>query len=124
MLRRPLLFAAGFLAGLTAAAAIARAAIPSRGDATSDELALVAIANGLTLRSRATAFRGGSVSSWMAGGDLDLRAAELATSGARLELSALMSGVVVRLPATWRIEATSRGMTQGLALHLDGQQGL
>ncbi len=123
-MRRILLFAAGFLGGLTAVAALARALIPSRGDETSDELALVAIANRVELASRATAFRGGSLRAWMAGVELDLREAQLAPDGGRLEVTALMAGVVVHLPPAWRVRRRARGLTTGLAWSLEGQEAL
>lgn len=123
-MRRALLFAAGFLAGLTAAAAVARALIPSIGDEESDEISLVAIANGVELRSRAAAFRGGSVSAWMGGMELDLRGASLAANGARLDLTALMAGIDLRIPPAWRVSVVPRGMNQGLALDLRGQDEL
>ncbi len=123
-MRRILFFALGVLGGLTAAAALARRLIPSRGDETSDELALVAIADGVELKSRATAFRGGSLRAWMAGVDLDLRDVQLAPEGGRLDVTALMSGVVIHIPAAWRVRRQSRGLTQGLAWSLDGQEAL
>lgn len=124
MLRRSVLFAAGFLAGLTAAAAAARALIGSQGDETSDEVALVSIARGIVLRSRAGAFRGGSLGAWMSGTVIDLREANLAPGGAELEISAFMSGVMVRVPPQWRVEVGVSGMSQGLDRRLDGQEAL
>lgn len=124
MLRRLFAFGIGFLAGLTAAAAVARSLIPSIGDEQSDEIALVAIANGVELRSTATAFRGGRITAWMGGLELDLRAATLAPGGGRLEVTAFMAGVDIRLPAAWRVTVVPRGMNQGLALALDGQESL
>jgi hypothetical protein len=122
--RRILFFALGFLGGLSAVAVLARHLIPSRGDETSDDLALVAIADGVNLTSRAEAFRGGSLRAWMAGVDLDLRDVQLAPGGGRLELTALMSGVVVHLPPAWRVRRRARGLTQGLAWSLEGQDAL
>ena len=54
----------GFWAGVMAAAAIMRRVLHSRGDADSDEVALVAIFDGIELESRASAFRGGSMLAW------------------------------------------------------------
>ena len=51
--------ALGFFAGMAAAATVVRRAVPSRGGAESDEVALVAIFDGVELESRAAAFRGG-----------------------------------------------------------------
>jgi hypothetical protein len=123
-MRRILLFALGLFGGLIGSALAARVLIPSRGDETSNELALVAIADGLTLRSHAAAFRGGSLATWFAGVDLDLSGVQLAPDGAHLELSTLMSGVSIRLPAGCRIKVEQRGAAQGFTLQLDGQEDL
>ena len=72
------LVTAGFFAGFMAAAALLKRALPSRGDATSDEVALVAVFDGTVLRSEAKAFRGGSMLAWYGGIQADLREAELA----------------------------------------------
>ena len=123
-MRRLLFFIVGILGGLTAAVALARVLIPSRGDETSDELALVAIAKSLTLRSRAGVLTGGSLSAWMAGVDLDLARATLAADGGRLELTAVASGVDIRVNPAWRVQVSQRGKAHDLALELDGQDDL
>ncbi len=123
-MRRIVFFVLGFLGGLSAVAVLARHLIPSRGDETSEELALVAIADGVNLTSRAGALRGGSLRAWMAGVDLDLRDATLAPGGGRLEVTALMSGVVVHVPPAWRVRRRARGLTRSLAWSLDGQDAL
>jgi hypothetical protein len=123
-MRRILLFALGIFTGLIGSALAARALIPSHGDETSDELALVVIADSLALRSRASAFRGGTFATWFAGADLDLSGVQLAPGGARLEVTTLMSGVAIRLPAGCRVEVVRRGLTQGLAIELQGQDDL
>jgi hypothetical protein len=107
------LIALGAVAGLTAAAAFAKRAVPSRGDAESDELALVAVYDGIELQSRASAFRGGSVLAWFGGVAADLRQATLAP-GARLTIHALFGGVAVRVPAGWRIDSTARAFAGGV----------
>jgi hypothetical protein len=61
ILRALTLTAIGFWAGMAAAAAAVKRAVPSRGDAESDEVALVAIFGGIELESHAVAFRGGSM---------------------------------------------------------------
>lgn len=102
---RPLpTFVLGALAGTAAAAAFAKRALASRGDEDSDELALVAIFDGIDLTSRSKAFTGGSIVAWFGGVTLDLREAELAP-GARLSVSALFGGVAVKTPPEWRIES-------------------
>ena len=75
-LRAVLLFKLGFWAGMVTSAAIVKRAFPSRGDEDSDELRLVAIQNGIELKSRARAFRGGSMLAWLGGIAVDLRTPE------------------------------------------------
>jgi hypothetical protein len=75
----------------------------STGDETSDEIALAAAANGIELHSRAAAFRGGSAKAIMGGMQLDLRQATLAPEGGRLEVEAILGGVEILVPESWRI---------------------
>src|SRR5829696_1360843 len=100
-LRSVLIFKLGVWTGMTAAAALVRQALPSRGDEDSNELALVAVLNGVELKSRAPAFRGGSIFTWLGGVDLDLRAAELGPD-AQLTLNTLFGGVAIHTPPEWR----------------------
>ena len=68
----------GAFGGFAAAAAVVKRMLPSSGGEDSDELALVAVFDGIDLTNRATAFRGGSVLAWYGGVSLDLREATLA----------------------------------------------
>jgi hypothetical protein len=98
------LLGAGAFAGFAAAGALLRKALPSRGDEESDEVALVAVFDGVALRSRSTAFRGGSVLAWFGGVAVDLREAALAP-GAHLTLTSVLGGIAVRVPPGWRVES-------------------
>jgi len=98
-----LLFKLGAWAGMMAAAAFVRRAVPSQGDEESDDLRLVAVFNGITLESRAKAFTGGSMLAWYGGIDVDLREVELAP-GARLSLHTLFGGIAIKTPPGWRVE--------------------
>ena len=111
-----LLFKLGFWAGTLTSAALLKRAFPSRGDAESDEVRLVAILNGVAIRSRAEAFRGGSMFSWLGGIALDLREAQLAPE-ARLELGSLFGGVAIRIPAGWKVISDVRSLAGGVAIN-------
>ena len=113
LLRRLLLFKLGALVGMIVAAAFFKRIVRSRGDAESDELALVAILDGVQLESRAKAFRGGSMLAWFGGIEADLSGAELAP-GARLSVHALFGGIEVTTPATWRIESEAKAVMGGI----------
>jgi hypothetical protein len=102
----------GLFGGFMAAAAVVKRAIPSRGDAESDEVALMAVFDGTELRSEAKAFRGGSMLAWYGGVDADLREATLAPD-ARLSLTALFGGIQLIVPPGWRIERDIKAVAGG-----------
>ena len=104
----------GFWAGVLASAALVKRVLPSRGDEESDEVALAAIFGGVELKSRARAFRGGSLLAWFGGVAVDLREAMLAPE-ARLSIGALFGGVDVKVPAGWTIESTARAFFGGVS---------
>src|SRR5262245_11632132 len=91
LIRALLLFKLGFWAGMVASAALVKQAFPSQGDEESDELRLVAIQNGIDLKSRSQAFCGGSMLAWLGGVAVDLREVQLAPD-AHLELGSLFAG--------------------------------
>jgi len=112
-LRALLVFELGVWAGMAAAAAFVKRAIPSRGDAESNELALVAVFDGIELKSRAKAFRGGSMLAWFGGIAVDLREAELAP-GAHLSLQSLFGGIAIKTPPGWRVESQMKAVAGGV----------
>lgn len=114
LLRSLLLLKLGFLSGVAASAAIMKRVLPSSGDQESDELALVAIFDGIQLESRSTAFRGGSLLTWFGGIDLDLSQAQLAPD-AQLRAHTLWGGIAVRVPAGWRVESRMKAIAGGVA---------
>ncbi len=105
----------GALAGFAAAGALVKRILPSRGDAESDEVALVAIFDGVALRSHASAFRGGSMLAWFGGVAVDLREAQLAPN-AHLTLHSLFGGIAIRVPPGWRIESNVKALAGGVAV--------
>jgi hypothetical protein len=114
------LFTLGAWAGMIGAAAFARRAVPSRGDEDSDELGLVAVFDGIDLKSRAKAFTGGSMLAWFGGITVDLREVELAP-GARLSLHALFGGIQIKTPRSWRVESGLKAIAGGVDARTPGQ---
>ncbi len=112
-LRGLLLFKLGAFVGMMAAAAFVRRTVPSRGDEQSDELSLVAVLDGIELKSRADAFTGGSMLAWFGGIAVDLREAELAPD-ARLSLNTLFGGIAIKTPPGWRIESELKTLVGGV----------
>src|SRR5262245_54706264 len=107
------LMTVGAYAGFVAAAQLVKRAFPSVGDETSDEVQLVAVFDGVDLKSRATAFRGGSMLAWFGGIDVDLREAKLAPD-ARLRVTTAFGGIAVRLPAGTRVESNAKAVAGGV----------
>ena len=104
----------GFWAGVMGSAAVMKRMLRSRGDSESDEVALVAIFDGIDLESRASAFRGGSMLAWFGGISVDLRATSLSSEGAHLELHALNGGIAIEVPDGWRVESNMRAVAGGV----------
>ena len=120
LLRTLALLEVGAWAGMATAAAFVKRAVPSRGDEESDELALVAVFDGVDLKSRAKAFRGGSMLAWFGGIAVDLREAELAPD-ARLSVHTLCGGVAVRVPEGWRVESGMKAIAGGVDVRTPAQ---
>jgi hypothetical protein len=113
VLRSLLIFKLGFWVGMATAAAFVKRAMPSQGDENSDELALVAVFDGIDLTSSAKSFRGGSMLAWFGGIAVDLREAELAP-GARLSVNTLSGGIAIKTPPTWRIKSSVKALAGGV----------
>jgi hypothetical protein len=111
--RSLLFFKLGVWAGMATAAAVVRRAVPSRGDEDSDELSLVAVFDGIDLKSRAKTFKGGSMLAWFGGIAVDLREAELAP-GARLSVHTLLGGIAIKTPPSWRVESNVKALAGGV----------
>ena len=103
----------GFVGGWMAAALAVKRAIPSRGGADSDEVALVAVFDGAELDSEAKAFRGGSMVAWYGGVDADLRQAKLAPE-AHLNVTAMFGGIQLLVPPGTRVQSNVRAIAGGV----------
>jgi hypothetical protein len=115
LLRGLLLFKLGFWAGMYASAVLLKRTFPSRGGEESDELALVAVLNGVELKNRSQAFRGGSMFSWLGGIAVDLREAQLAPD-ARLDVHSAFGGIAIRVPTGWRVESNVKSVGGGVTV--------
>ena len=113
LFRSLLIFKLGVWAGLVAAAAFMKRSVPSRGDEDSDEVSLIAVFDGIELKSRARAFRGGTMLAWFGGIAVDLRDAELA-QGARLSVRTLFGGIAIKTPSSWRVESRVKAIAGGV----------
>lgn len=113
LIRALLILSLGAWAGMATAAAFVKRALPSRGDEDSDELSLVAVFDGIDLKSRAKPFKGGSMLAWFGGIAVDLRDAELA-SGATLSVHTLFGGIAIKTPPSWRVESNVKALMGGV----------
>ena len=113
------LFTLGAWVGMIGAAAFVRRAVPSRGDEESGELGLVAVFDGIDLKSRAKTFTGGSMLAWFGGIELDLRDVELAPP-ARLSLYAVFGGIDIKTPPSWRVESELKAFAGGVDTRTPG----
>jgi hypothetical protein len=115
LIRALLLFKLGFWAGMFASAALLKRALPSQGDEESNEVTLVAALSGIELKSRARAFRGGTMLSWLGGIAIDLRDAQLAPN-AHLDVHSAFGGIAIRVPTGWRVESNVKSLAGGVAV--------
>jgi predicted membrane protein len=76
----------------------------SVGGPDSDEIRLAGIYDEASLASTASSFRGGTMTSWFGGVDLDLRGATLDPAGARLTVRAIFGGGRIVVPADWAVD--------------------
>ncbi|HKB28100.1 MAG TPA: LiaF domain-containing protein [Candidatus Limnocylindrales bacterium] len=96
-------------------AAVLKRRLPSHGEETDDDIALVTIYTGRDFKSTATAFRGGSVLTWYGGGTIDLRAATLDPTGARLTARTVFGGLRLVVPETWSVEQRATAIAGGIS---------
>jgi hypothetical protein len=73
-------------------------------DDADDRVQAMALLGGRELRTSSRAFSGGSLTAFMGGVAVDLRDATLAEGGATLDITAIMGGVDLRVPETWRVD--------------------
>lgn len=63
---------------------------------------------------RSGEFKGGKVDVAFGGAKIDLRGAELAMSGARLDASAIFGGIEILVPTSWRVVVNARPILGGI----------
>ena len=72
-------------------------------DEDANELDYAVIFGEIEARSRAQAFRGGTLLVWYGGGMLDLRGATLDPAGATLSVRAIFGGLEILVPESWPV---------------------
>jgi hypothetical protein len=95
------------LAALALAAVRYKQTAPPLPDAEANDIDVAVVMDGARYVSTATAFRGGRVTCWYGGADLDLREATIDPAGARLEVRTAFGGtrIVVASGVPIRVHA-------------------
>ncbi len=92
---------------------VVRRKIPAFGAEADSQFSIVAVADGAKFKSTTQQFEEGRATAFMGGIELDLTDVELAP-GAYLTLRAVMGGIDVVVPASWRVEAMARAIMGGV----------
>jgi hypothetical protein len=98
-----------FVIGAMIFAALRRQELPAP-DPKADEVDLAATFGPLEFHSESEAFRGGNVTTWFGGGEVDLSEAKLAPDGATLHVNALFGGGNLIVPDSWNVETRLVGI--------------
>ena len=117
MRRAVLAFFAFGLANMLASLVVRRV-VPAYGGEADDDVSIVSSMSGVNFKSQATALRSIAIVAYMGGVELDLTAANI-VDGAVVSVRAVMGGVEVTVPDTWRVEVTSSVFMGGVANETD-----
>jgi predicted membrane protein len=104
-----LAFVATIVAAMVGAARAKRDA-PALPDPADDEIDLQAVFESVEFHSTAGAFRGGSVTTWFGGANLDLRDATVDPMGARIRVRAIFGGGMILVPEDWQVTVRVVGL--------------
>jgi hypothetical protein len=104
-----LAFFATMVAAMVGALRAKQSAPPLPGSAD-DEIELQAIFDSVDFHSTAGAFRGGRLTTWFGGGNVDLRDATLDPMGARLEVRAIFGGGTILVRDDWDVSVRVIGI--------------
>jgi predicted membrane protein len=80
---------------------------------SAEVISVLALFGASNPRSMATTFRGGSVTTFFGGSEVDLRASKLAPDGARLEVTSVFGGATIKVPSDWPVEMTGLPLLGG-----------
>ena len=98
---------------LVFAAQVVKRMVPSYGDPESEVFSIVAALDGAEFASRAERLSAGSVTAFLGGAVIDLTDATVVPE-ARLELRAVLGGIDLVVPPSWRLITTSRAVAGGV----------
>ena len=114
VIRRIVLAFVGFSVLNLLASLLVRRLLPAYGGEADDDVSIVSSMSGVNFKSQANSLRSISAVAYMGGVELDLTAASI-VDGAVVSIRAIMGGVEVTVPETWRVEVTSSVFMGGVA---------
>lgn len=120
---RALLRTAGtFWLGVVVAIVLLRLVVERTGlnrvEPEADELRLMLVADGIELKARSTAFRGGGLVCIMGGAQIDLREATFAPGRSTLHVACAMGGANIVVPEGVRVTMTTTAVMGGSNKHV------
>jgi hypothetical protein len=107
-----------YLVGSVAAAIAVRSLVPEFGGEHDEVFSVVSSMSGREFRSSADPLRSGTVTAFMGGAEIDLRRATI-VDDSQLTLRALMGGIDVLVPDSWRVEVTDSTFMGGIVNRTD-----
>ena len=94
------------LVGVGAWLIVGRSFQPSGQLSTADRLNSFVAFGGANPRNDSSSFQGGSVTALFGGNEVDLRGAQLAADGAKLDVTVMFGGAEIIVPSDWRVRVT------------------
>jgi predicted membrane protein len=82
-----------------------------------------AILGGIERQNSSSAFRGAEASAFMGGVNLDFRDATMEGNEAKIEVSAIMGGVEIRIPRSWTVVNRVSPVMGGVTDHTHSKDG-
>jgi hypothetical protein len=95
----------------------------NRADPEADELRLVLVMDGVDLKARSSAFRGGGLLCVMGGAQIDLREATFAPGGSTIRIACLMGGANIIVPEGVKVTMSSTAVMGGSNKHVPDPEG-
>jgi hypothetical protein len=116
--RRIVLAFIGFSVANVLASLVVRRLVPAYGGEADGDVSIVSSMSGVNFKSQSADLRSIKIVAYMGGVELDLTGAQI-VDGAVVSIRAVMGGVEVTVPETWRVEMTSSVFMGGVANNTD-----
>lgn len=87
----------------------------ARNEAVDSEVRMTSVCGGSETQIATPKFRGGRVRAVFGSGDVDLRGAGLADSGAMVNVISIFGGITIQVPKQWDVNIRTRAVFGGLS---------